>query len=66
VSVKYWDINDKGRSKARWKDDVENDVRKMGIVKWRQVGKDNRGEWWRASREKLILLDSGAAEEENE
>jgi hypothetical protein len=33
VTDKYWDINNKGRSKARWKDDVENDERKMGIVK---------------------------------
>jgi hypothetical protein len=55
VTEKYWDISDKGKSKARWKDDVENDVRKMGLVKWKQVGK-NRGGWWRASREKLILL----------
>jgi len=34
----------KWRSKATWKDDVQNDVRKMGIVNWRQVAKD-REEW---------------------
>jgi hypothetical protein len=28
------------RPKARWKDDVQNDVRKMRIVNWRQVAKD--------------------------
>jgi hypothetical protein len=33
----------KGRPKARWKDDVENDIRKMGIVNWRQLAQDRDG-----------------------
>jgi hypothetical protein len=37
------------------KDDVENDVTKMGIVNWRQIGQD-RDEWRRVTRETLILL----------
>ena len=28
-----------GRPKARWKDEVENDVRKLGIVNWTQVAR---------------------------
>jgi hypothetical protein len=27
----------KVKVRARWKDYVENDIRKMGIVNWRQV-----------------------------
>jgi hypothetical protein len=29
-----------GRTKARWEDDVENDVTKVAIVNWRQVVQD--------------------------
>ena len=39
---------------CRWKDDAENDVRKMGIVYWTQVAQDRDG--WRTTREALILL----------
>ena len=39
---------------SRWKDDAENDVRKMGIVYWTQVAQDRDG--WRTTREALILL----------
>ena len=35
----------KGRPKSRWKDDVEKDLRKLGIVNWRQVAQDRDG--WR-------------------
>jgi hypothetical protein len=45
----------KGRPKTRWKDDVENYIRKMGIVKCRQVAQDRDG-WRRATRKVLILL----------
>ena len=45
----------KGRSKARWKDDVQNDIRKMCIVNWRQVAQDRDG-YRGATREALILL----------
>jgi hypothetical protein len=45
----------KGRPKTRWKDDVEDDLTKMGIVNWRQVAQD-RDRWRRATREVLILL----------
>jgi hypothetical protein len=44
----------KGRSKVKWKDDVENDVRQMGIVNWRQVGQD--GDGWRRATEKALIL----------
>jgi hypothetical protein len=30
----------KGRPNAKWKDDVENGIRKMGIVSWRQEAQD--------------------------
>lgn len=45
----------KGRPNAKWKDDVQNDIRKMGIVSWRQVAQDMDG-WRRANREEFILL----------
>jgi len=48
---------------SRSKDGVENDVRKMGIVNWRQVKQDRDG-WRRVTREVFIFLDSGAREEE--
>lgn len=33
----------KGRPKARWNDDVENGIRKTGVVNWRQVEQDGNG-----------------------
>jgi hypothetical protein len=45
----------KGRPKDRWKCDVENDIRKTGIVNWREVAQDRDG-WRRATGEDLILL----------
>jgi hypothetical protein len=45
----------KGRPKARWKDDVENDVKKIGSVNWRQVAQDRDG-WRSVIGEALILL----------
>ena len=45
----------KGRPKARWKDDVENDARKMGIVNWRQVAQDEDG-WRTEAGEGLVLV----------
>ena len=45
----------KERSKTRRKDDVENDVRKMGIVNWRQVAEIGDG-WRTAIGEALIFL----------
>jgi hypothetical protein len=41
-------------TQSRRKDDVENNVRKMSIVIWRQVAED-RDERRRATREALIL-----------
>jgi hypothetical protein len=40
---------------ARWKDDVQNDIRKMRIVNWRHVAQDKDGQR-RATMEALILL----------
>jgi hypothetical protein len=45
----------KGRPKARWKDEVENDIRKMRIDNWRQIVQDRDG-WRTATRGALILL----------
>jgi hypothetical protein len=52
----------KGRPKAGWKGDVENDIKKMEIVNWRQEAWHRDG-WKRATRETLIFLDCGATEE---
>jgi len=45
----------KGRPNAKWKDNVQKDIRKMGIVSWRQVTQDMVG-WRRANRQGVILL----------
>jgi hypothetical protein len=45
----------KGRIKARWKDAVDNYIRKMEIFNWREVAKD-RNEWRRVIAEALALL----------
>jgi hypothetical protein len=45
----------KGRPKARWKDDVEDKIRKMGVVNWRKVVQDTDG-WRRATGKAHILL----------
>jgi hypothetical protein len=39
---------------ARWKDNVQNIIRKMNILKWRQAAQKKRG-WRRASRETIVL-----------
>jgi hypothetical protein len=36
----------KGKSKARWKDDVENGIKKVCIVTWKEVAQDRDG--WRS------------------
>jgi hypothetical protein len=50
---------------SRWKDDEENDIRKMGIVNWRQVAQDRDG-WREPLGTYLTFLDSGATKEEEE
>jgi hypothetical protein len=40
---------------AGWIDDVDNDIRDIGIVKWRQEAQ-NRNGWRTATREVIILL----------
>ena len=44
-----------GKPEAKWKYDVENDIRQMGILNWSQVAQD-RDVWRRATGEALILL----------
>jgi len=44
----------KERSKSRCKNDVEIDVRKMEIVKWRQVAQD--GDVWRIATGELPIF----------
>jgi hypothetical protein len=43
------------RSKGRRKDDVELDIRKMGVVNWRQLAQ-KREQWRKATSEALIIL----------
>ena len=45
----------KRRPKARWKDDVENDIRNTEIVNWRHAVQDRDG-WRRETGDALILL----------
>ena len=45
----------KWRLKTTGKDDVDNDIRKMGILDWREVVEDRNG-WRRGTRETLTLL----------
>jgi hypothetical protein len=45
----------KGRPKATWKCDVQNNIRMMGIFNWRKVAQDRDG-WRRAVRKVIILL----------
>jgi hypothetical protein len=44
----------KRRSKTRWKYDVENDTRRIGM-NWRKVAQDRKG-WRRENWEVLILV----------
>jgi hypothetical protein len=34
----------KGRARARWEDDVRNDLRKMGVSNWKQTMQE-RNKW---------------------
>jgi len=44
----------KGKPKSRWRDDTENNIRKMGDANCRQIAHD-RDEWRKAPREILML-----------
>jgi DNA-directed RNA polymerase delta subunit len=44
----------KRRPKARWEDDVEDDLRTMGVVNWRQTAQDRDG--WSTPVEAIIFL----------
>jgi len=52
---KTYQANLHQEDKARWKDDVENDTRKRGIVNWGKVAQDRDG-WRRTTGETLVLL----------
>jgi hypothetical protein len=45
----------KGRPKARWKGDIENEIRKKRVVNWREVAQDRDG-GRTATSEALIVL----------
>ena len=45
----------KGRSKARRRNDMENDIRKNEIVQWRQEAREIN-EWRKSTGEAIILL----------
>jgi hypothetical protein len=49
------DKRPKRTPKTRWKDDAENDIRKMGIVNWKQVAQDSVG-WRRATGDAFNVL----------
>jgi len=53
--INHTNNNTRGNTKARWDDDVENDTRKIGTVKWREVVQDWKT-WRRITREVLTLL----------
>ena len=44
-----------GTPEAKWKYDVQSDIRQMGIVNWSPLAQDTDG-WRRATGEALILL----------
>ena len=44
-----------GRPKLRWYDDVQNDIRKMGLKGWWEKAK-NRSEWWHIMKEAKVKL----------
>jgi hypothetical protein len=52
---KTYEANLHQEDKARRKDDVGIDIRRMGIVKWRQVAQGSDG-WRRSAVEALVLL----------
>jgi len=51
------------RPKSRWKEDVQNGVRKMNIANWREATQDGDG-WKRATGE--VILDNGDTEKQEE
>jgi hypothetical protein len=51
----------KGHPRKRWKDDVEQDLRTMGMRGWRMRARD-RHEWRRVTREDKSILDCSACE----
>jgi hypothetical protein len=49
------------RPRKRWIDDVEQDLRTMGVRGWRTRARD-RQEWRRVTREAKSILDCSACE----
>ena len=43
------------RPKLRWYDDVQNDIRKMGLKGWWENAR-NRSEWWHIVKEAKVKL----------
>ncbi|PSN56929.1 hypothetical protein C0J52_07412 [Blattella germanica] len=46
-----------GRPRKRWLEDIEEDIREMGIRTWRRRAQD-RGEWATIVRQALVLQGS--------
>jgi len=54
-----------GTPNPKWKDDVENGIRKIGIVNWIEVAQDRDG-WRRATGRRLSFLEGGATKDKEE
>ena len=55
LNVKLDDKRKVGRAKLRWYDDVQTDIRQMGLKGWWGKTK-NRSEWWHIMKEAKVKL----------
>jgi hypothetical protein len=43
-----------GKPRKRWLDDIENDLKQMGVIGWREIVRD-RGAWKLVQKEAKVL-----------